>query len=135
MLGIAEAILGTPGNSGGESRLALKQAVSSNGETRVRANIGRFESEHNAVAGNPFLNELFRDSPVGAIVLDPNFPVPNINVQDTAVNAIDSIPAGIHVFIMVLTFIENDFNLNVAPRGLVLSVFLNEFSDYLAIFV
>jgi hypothetical protein len=54
-------------------------------------------------------------------------------MNNAAMNPISAIPGGVDEFVMIVGFIENNFALNVATRGLELCIRLNDVANGFAI--
>ena len=91
--------------------------------------VWRLEGEHDMIAGNTRFDTLFGYAVLRPIVLNPHFLLTDVNVQHTAVNAIGTVPARVHQFVMIVSLIKDHFNLHLTARRLVLGIALNEFPN------
>ncbi len=48
------------------------------------------------------------------VMLNPNFPVANIDVKHTSMNPIGTIPASVNQFVVIMRLVNDLFNLNVS---------------------
>lgn len=95
-----------------------RQVVLGNGIAAVLTSARRVESQHNVFLGDAMSDKLFGNTVVCAVELDPHFAITNIDVQHRPMNPVDTVPAGIDEFIMVVALIEDDFRLHISDRGL-----------------
>ena len=102
-------------------------------KTRMRPNLRGFEGEDDTLVGYACFHQLVRDACFGAVVLYPDFPIADIQVQDTAVDAVRAVPPGVDQLIMILGLVENHFDLHVAARRAELGVFVNQVPNHLAV--
>lgn len=91
-------------------------------ESGVMPFIGWMEGQDNVLGRHSGLDQLVGDSTFRAIMLDPELSSPNVNVQDGPVYPLVLDPTRIGNFVVVLDFVKDRLNLDVAERRLVFGV-------------
>ncbi len=84
------------------------------GVIRILANRRRVEGQHNVLARDARLDQLLGYAAFNAVVLDVDFAVADVDVEDGAVDAIFPIPTRVHHFVMVTSFIIDRFDINIS---------------------
>jgi hypothetical protein len=87
--------------------------------------MGRAKAKDNVLTGNPRLYQIQGDPRRGAIMLNPNLAVNEVEVQHRAMHPTRPIPTDVHDLIVILLGINNDFHLNLSVRWFV-TVVLDE---------
>src|SRR4051812_28969055 len=75
------------------------------------------ESQDDVVAGDTGRDKILRDPLLGPIILDPRFIAPQVDVDHAAVDAMNTLPPGIHQLVMALRVVENQLRLDVSRGG------------------
>ena len=88
--------------------------------------IGRVKRENDVVFWDPCFDQALGDPFFGTIVLNPDFAVFNVDMEETTVNPLVPIPAHGHQLIMIADGVDNLLDLNLAIRGSIRAVFLQQ---------
>src|SRR5947209_18427540 len=78
--------------------------------------VGMVEAEHDVVIGNPGREEFVRDSVLCAVVLNPDFAVANVHVDDAAMHPSPAIPTRIEQLVMALRVIKDRLDSDLTVR-------------------
>src|SRR5436190_630113 len=100
----------------------------------MRPEFGGRERQHDPVAGDARGDQLLGDPGLGAVVLDPDLPVADVQVQDAPVDAVGPVPAGVDQFIVVVRLVDDDFDLHVPDGGAELRVLPDDVAEDAPVF-
>src|SRR3954451_9711477 len=71
-------------------------------EARIGAHRWRLEGKDDAIFRNAFLDKTIRDPILSTIVLNPHLSVANIDMDNTSMDSVLSVPASIDQFVVIL---------------------------------
>lgn len=85
-----------------------------------------FEGQNNFLTRHTCLNQLVSNPILCAVMLNPDFAIPNIQMQDTTMNPVITTPTGMDQFIMIPLLIYHYFDIYIPMRWFVPGIFLND---------
>src|SRR5262245_20987664 len=91
------------------------------------------EGQHDVLAGDAGSDKLLGDGARGAVVLHPDLAAADVDVDDRAVHAADAVPADVHHLVMVARRVHHGLRHDLAVRGLVAGVLLDEGTNDLTV--
>src|SRR5260370_13541279 len=102
-------------------------------ESRVPAHVWQMESKHNVLARDTRSQQFVGHRTRRAVVLHPDLAVLDVNVNDAAVDAPDTVPADVHDLVVIVLAVHDCLGLDPAVRGRVPGVIFHHSSYYLAL--
>jgi hypothetical protein len=78
-------------------------------------------------------HQLLRDRARRAVILDPHLTITDVDMHNHAVDAADAVPADVEDLVVVPITVHDGLRLDLAVRGLVPSILLDEGPDDLTV--
>jgi hypothetical protein len=91
------------------------------------------ESKHNVLARDARGQQFVGHWTGRPVMLHPYLAVLDVNVDDTAVHASDTVPTNVHDFVVIVLAVYDRFGLNPPVGGLVPGILLHQSAHDLAV--
>src|SRR5258708_557234 len=102
-------------------------------EACVPTYLGWMKRKHDVLGGDARRDAFFCDGAIRAVVLNPQLPTDDVEVDHAPMNTLVAIPADVHDCVMVVVAVDDCFLVDFPVRGFETRVFLDHPDDDLTI--